>query len=91
MPHHIPPLPPAYSLCLPLPCPVRVLKKCRFYTCKYMPQSTPNNIYISTIYTQNGQNINMTYKSTTFKTKINVDSTLMKYLNLQPTFLAPPS
>ena len=32
----------------------------------------------------------MTYKSTTFKTKINVDSTLMKYLNLQPTFLAPP-
>ena len=32
----------------------------------------------------------MTYKSTTFKTKINVDSTHMKYLNLQPTFLAPP-
>ena len=32
----------------------------------------------------------MTYKSTTCKPKINVDSTLPKSLNLQPTFLAPP-
>ena len=32
----------------------------------------------------------MTYKSTTFKPKINVDSTLLKCLNLQPTFHGPP-
>ena len=32
----------------------------------------------------------MTYKSTLFKPKINVDSTILKCLSLQPTFLAPP-
>ena len=32
---------------------------------------------------------NMTYKSTTFKPNINVDSSLLKSFNLQPSFLRP--
>ena len=32
----------------------------------------------------------MTYKSTSFQPTKNVDSTILKCLSLQPTFIAPP-
>ena len=52
-----------------------------------MPKLTPYNVYISTIYTTNGQHMKYDNKSTTFKPKINVDYSLIKSLNIQPTFL----
>ena len=69
--------------------PTRVLKKCRFYTFIFLNLHPTPSIFQQSI-PNLANNKNMTYKSTTCKPKINADSTLLKHLNLQPTFNGPP-